>query len=87
MNLKLTLATAVTLVSLLAAGTASASVPAATDVLAPVTASAPAATLLVAHNDDWECEWDFDDEEFYCDWEDDYEDDWEDDDWEDDWED
>jgi hypothetical protein len=82
MNFKLALATAVTLASLLAAGTASASVPSSALVLEPIALPTTQSTMLVAdYDEDWECEWDHEEEEFDCDWDDD------DDDWDDDWDD
>ena len=72
MTLKLTLVTAVTLLSLLAAGTASASTPAAAfDLTAIPTIAAATDVMVVAHDEDadWEeCWWDEEDEEEYCEW-------------------
>ena len=100
MNLKLTFATAIALVSLLAAGTASASTPAAAfNLIATPTTAVATDVMLVAHDEDadWEeCWWDDEDEEEYCEWweevdyDDDYDDDddYEDEEWEDEeWED
>lgn len=82
MSLKIVLATSVALLSLLAAGTASAAVPANLDVpLVPAATS----TMLVASYDEFECEYDDEDEELECDFDDDDDDD-DDDDWDGDFE-
>ena len=72
MNVKLAIATVVAIAALAAAGAASASTgPSNQDsTFTPV-----AGNLLVAeYDDDYDCEWDYDDGEFYCDWEDDEDD-------------
>jgi hypothetical protein len=79
MNLKLTFATAVALVTLLAVGTASASAPSA-PILDAVTAPVASTMIVADYDEDLDCEWDDDEDEWDCDWEDDYDDeDWDDD--------